>query len=48
MLCYIVVTDGTNQSHKLYNINEICSVHLYQSTNFLNAPRIVIRGRCRR
>jgi len=34
-LCNIVVTDGTNQSH---NINEIYYVHLYQSTNFLNAP----------
>jgi len=35
-LCNIVVKDGTNQSH---NINEIYNVCLYQSTNFLNAPR---------
>jgi len=28
---------GTNQSH---NINEIHNVHLYQSTKFLNVPRI--------
>jgi len=34
--CNIVVTDGINQSH---NINEIYIVHLYQSMNFLNAPR---------
>ena len=32
----VVLTDGTNQSH---NINKICNVNLYRSTNFLNAPR---------
>ena len=37
-LCNIVVQDGTIQSH---NINEIYNVHLYQATNFLNAPRIL-------
>jgi len=38
-LCNIVVTDGTNQSH---NISEIYTVHLYQSTTFLNAIRMKI------
>jgi len=37
MLCNIVVTDGTNQSH---NISDIYNVHLYQSINCLNAPHI--------
>jgi len=32
IMCNIVPTDGTDQSH---NINEIYNVHLYQSTNFL-------------
>jgi len=35
-LCIALVIDGTNQSH---NISEIHNVYLYQSTNFLNAPR---------
>ena len=34
-LCNIVMTDGTDQWH---DIAEIYSVHLYQSTDFLNAP----------
>ena len=38
-LCNIVVKDGTNQSHY---INEIYNVRLYQATNFLNAPRIIV------
>jgi len=37
-LCNIVATDGTNQWH---DVSEIYNVHLYQSTNFLNAPLIV-------
>jgi len=36
-LCSVLVKDGTNQSH---NINEIYNVCLYQATNFLNAPCI--------
>jgi len=37
MLCNIVATDGTNQSH---NVSEIYNVHLYQSTNSVNAPQL--------
>ena len=36
-LCNIVVTDGTNQWH---GYQWYLYVHLYQSTNFLNAPLI--------
>jgi len=41
-LCNIVAADGTNQWR---NINKIYNDHLYQSANFLIAPRT---SRCRR
>jgi len=44
-LCNIVVKDGTDQSH---NSNEIYNVRLYQSMNFLNAPRMNVVNFARR
>jgi len=41
-LCNIVAKDGTNRSH---NINEIYDVCSDQATNFLHAPRILLGDR---